>query len=338
MDSKIKEPVFNVDKIRENKYLVKRKLSEKEKKEVNLAINRIGKYSFVFLKSRLEGYNNRLSLFEELLNIYKKKTNTIKKDSTDADKIKEIQSIKLDLLSKMFMIMEDLAYMSKACYKFRTEDEDICETYLNATQPDNIFESFVRKNDCKRKIKRLMMYPDEKSEINNIISDLNEKEKKEAWKHIQKSLNYIIETFNSAIEIFNDFKRIYNKYKHGLTQIYPYTCDGTEFNISIPSNIKGEKQIKNYINKKIFRDVWLLDAQGENIQLKGPLNYSYEKINSVFNTTITNFAKLYKALVQIYLNWGKREAYLGFVMKSGSKNVPKKLGKKLKDSQYYVFE
>lgn len=330
------KPNFIVTK-KKNSYFVQRELSNKDYEKVKNAINKLGSnYSFIFLKSRLEGYEIRLNSIDLLLDQYKKIDKNLEKDSTNVDKIRKIQSIKLDLISKILMIIEDLAYISESFYQFHIDNKDICKTYLTARRPYDILQKFINEKTGERNIKKVLLYPTDKTEIDNILK-LKSEEKNRIWKALKESVDNISSVYKSGIQIYDNFNRIYNKYKHGLTQIFPYACDGVKFEIFPPENLEDDNKIKQYINRKLFRDIWLLDLNSDNnYELEDPIDFSYNYFDRIYNSTIKNFTKLYWGIIQIHLNWGYEDAYLSLI--TNKKEKHKKLRDKLMDKSNYIYD
>ena len=268
---------------------------------------------------------------------YKKIEKNIDKDSTNVNKIRKIQSIKLDLISKILMIIEDLAYISKSFYEFHINNKEISKTYLAARRPYDILQKFINEQTGDINVKKVFLYPTEKTEIDDILK-LKSEEKDRLWKALKESTDHISNVYRSAVQIYDNFNRIYNKYKHGLTQIFPYACDGVKFEISPPANVEDDdNKLKQYINRKLFRDIWLLDLNSNNnYELEGPIDFSYNYFVKIYNSTIKNFTKLYWGIIQIHLNWGYKDAYLALI--TNTKEKYKNLKSKLMDKSNYIYD
>lgn len=327
-------------------FTVERILTDSEKQKLEVAIERIGLDSYVFLKSRLEGYKSRLKIFNRLLDMYEEQYKTFKKressrkNTVNTELIRETQAVQLDIISKIMMIFEDLACIGKACLKFHETDSDLVKTYLLAENPYNFFQKFTGRRS-KRRAKKLFMYPKNKDQISNIVSGLTDEEEKILWQYIENSIEAIIQTFNDAIQIYDKLNRVYNKYKHGLTQIFPYTCNGMSFDIkksNAINNTMSDLEIEEKLNKMIYQDIFVFDydQNEEKIDLIGPVNFSLEEIKRFYNIIVKNFNKIYFALVNTYLSWSEKSAYLSLVLESGE-NLPEVIKTKIKDFDNYNF-
>lgn len=199
---------------------------KEEIEEFNTGLKYFSYETIMLLHSKsIVGIKHRTAMLNNVYNTFEK---IYLEHSSELNMWLTLQTLYLDMVTKLGTILEDFAGMCYACEGYTLHRSDIAKLFLTYSNPRGFYSSFSGKGG-KRKIKQIFNLPTSRGELHNIFKNLNEAEVELLEKAIRASTELIydnIVNISSAIvgNQSDDFTYydMYNKIKHGFSPIYPF--------------------------------------------------------------------------------------------------------------------
>lgn len=188
------------------------------------------------------GIKHRTQMLQNVFNTFKQLYDTA--DHTKVDTWLTLQTLYLDMVTKLGAILEDFAGMCYSCREFILRNQDISRTFLAYSDPISFYKSISSKSG-KRMIKQIFNLPESKGDLDKKFQSLNDEDKNLLWEAVSASVNLIHEKFLIIASAINRNQKddvtyydLYNKIKHGFSPI-------NLFRFPMPTNIPILKELSD---------------------------------------------------------------------------------------------
>lgn len=297
--------------------------------DLHNAKEKIGYESNLLLHSKSAvSIKHRTAMLNSVYNSFKV---LIEEKNSDINKWLTLQTLYLDMVTKLGAILEDFAGMCYACEQFNLHKSDIAKSFLGYSDPRSFYSSFSGRGG-KRKIKQIFNLPASRGELQKIFNTLDGTELLLLEKSIKATTDLIFDNIihiSSAI-IQNQpddvtYYDMYNKIKHGFSPIYPFM-----FPLAVPIQIEeAGTPIEGIISEYFFESVSIMhnklpgqrtedDNTGDEQQKNVVPTITYQSINLETAQQIINVASdievLYIYLVNRYLAIAEEDKKLSLLI------------------------